>query len=36
MWSAWENAAPAGEAPGRAAAVQRMRDCLQMTGQNSI
>lgn len=36
IWSAWENAAPAGEAPGRAAAVQRMRDACIMTGQNSI
>lgn len=32
IWSAWENAAPAGEAPGRAAAVQRMRDCLHNDG----
>ncbi|EMJ9774060.1 E3 ubiquitin--protein ligase [Morganella morganii] len=32
IWSAWENAAPAGEAPGRATAVQRMCDCLNNGG----
>ncbi|MET4860603.1 NEL-type E3 ubiquitin ligase domain-containing protein [Morganella morganii] len=32
IWSAWENAAPAGEAPGRADAIQRMRDCLHNDG----
>ncbi|ECW8874549.1 E3 ubiquitin--protein ligase, partial [Salmonella enterica] len=28
VWSAWEMAAPEGEARGRAAVVQEMRDCL--------
>ncbi|ELQ3858953.1 type III secretion system effector E3 ubiquitin transferase SspH2 [Salmonella enterica] len=28
VWSEWERAAPAGEPPGRAAVVQKMRDCL--------
>ncbi|MEM7872536.1 NEL-type E3 ubiquitin ligase domain-containing protein, partial [Morganella morganii] len=32
IWSAWENAAPAGEAPGRADAIQWMRDCLHNDG----
>ncbi|HDC2135127.1 TPA: leucine-rich repeat domain-containing protein [Salmonella enterica] len=28
VWSEWERAAPAEESPGRAATVQKMRDCL--------
>ncbi|EKS7553007.1 E3 ubiquitin--protein ligase [Salmonella enterica] len=28
VWSEWERDAPAGESPGRAAVVQKMRDCL--------
>ncbi|HBJ6241072.1 TPA: E3 ubiquitin--protein ligase [Salmonella enterica subsp. arizonae serovar 21:z4,z23:-] len=29
VWSAWQRAAPEGEARGRAAAVKKMRDCLK-------
>ncbi|ENF6423357.1 E3 ubiquitin--protein ligase [Salmonella enterica] len=29
VWSAWQRAAPKGEARGRAAVVQEMRDCLK-------
>ncbi|EDU6453831.1 E3 ubiquitin--protein ligase [Salmonella enterica subsp. arizonae serovar 41:z4,z32:-] len=29
VWSAWQRAAPEGEARGRAAVVQEMRDCLK-------
>ncbi|EEU6524263.1 E3 ubiquitin--protein ligase [Salmonella enterica] len=29
IWSAWQRAAPEGEARGRAAAVKKMRDCLK-------